>query len=60
MQSHNLPSESIEQEIINRLQIRKKMCFKGENLNPYYIKGQKPEHVEIQEKIDELKLKIKS
>lgn len=55
-------SQELITEIISRLEIRKKMCFKGENLNPYYIKGQYPtEYQDILAKIKELdKLKLKS
>ena len=47
-------------EVISRLENRKLEVWKKPN--PMYRKGEKPEHIELNEKIEELKgkLKIKS
>ena len=47
-------------EVISRLENRKLEVWKKPN--PMYRKGEKPEHIELDEKIEELKgkLKIKS
>jgi len=44
-------------ELINRLEKRKKECFISPN--PYYSKNEKPsEYIDIKLKIEELKLKV--
>lgn len=55
----NIQSDTIR-EVISRLENRKLEVWKKPN--PMYRKGEKPEHIELNEKIEELKgkLKIKS
>lgn len=55
----NIQSDTIR-EVISRLENRRLEVWKKPN--PMYRKGEKPEHIELDEKIEELKgkLKIKS